>query len=307
MLVAVLSTYLPLGHLAPMLEMADPTLEAVVWPDPRCIEAEVVACLHPPANIYERMPNLKLIHCVSAGVDSILVDQRIERIPVCRVVAPTLAEGVFQYALWGVIHFHRKFDEALLNQLKHAWVRQPRRLAANVRVGVMGLGAIGGVVAVRLALLDYDVRGWSRMPRTIEGVKTFNGGKELQNFLTDLDVLICTLPLTDDTKGILNRETFSWMKKGAALIHCGRGEQLVRDDLIAALLAGHLGGALLDVVPNEPLPASDPLWSTPRVIITPHMASTASDEEIIQQLTENITRLREHKPLLHVVDVSRGY
>src|SRR5271154_6358663 len=151
--VAILSTYLPFGHLAPLLKEADPEIDVVVWPDPACIDAEVAACLHPPAHIYERMPNLKLIHCVSAGVDSILVDQVVGAVPVCRVVDPTLADGMIQYVLWGVLHYHRRFDHAVVNQREHAWRRLPRTSASSFRVGVMGLGQLGRPVAMQLVAL----------------------------------------------------------------------------------------------------------------------------------------------------------
>ncbi|CAN5404910.1 glyoxylate/hydroxypyruvate reductase A [soil metagenome] len=305
--VAILSTYLPLECLKPALLAADAALDVAIWPDPRCHDAEVAVCLHPPAGIYARMPNLRLIHCVGAGVDSILVDQEVGGVPVCRVVDPTLCDGMFEYVLWGLLHFSRGFDNALLNQRSRQWKRQFRRPRSECRVGVMGLGELGGPVSTGLASLGFAVSGWSRSKRSMDGVETFAGNTELPAFLSRLDVLVCLLPLTTETAGILNKATFAALPKGAALILAGRGEQLVEEDLIDALQSGHLRGAVLDVFKTEPLPGDNPLWTTPGVVVTPHMASSASDEEIAGQIVDNLTRLNSRAPLVHQVDISRGY
>ncbi len=306
--VAIASSYLPLEYLKPKLEQANRALNIQVWPDPACLEAEVLVCLHPPSGLYRRMPRLRLVHCVSAGVDSLLANQDPPAVPMCRIVDASLAEGLAEYALWGVLGFHRRFEVARRGQSLRQWVRIPRTEAAEYRVGVMGLGNNGSRVARLAKSVGYQVSGWRRTDGDpIPGVEVFAGKDQLDSFLRDVDALVCALPLTPETSGLLNSVLFSRMKAGSALIHCGRGEQLVASDLIGAMASSHLSGALLDVFAVEPLPEDDPLWSTPNVIVTPHMASQASGDEIVRQITENMTRLCEGRPLLNLVDYERGY
>ncbi len=180
-------------------------------------------------------------------------------------------------------------------------------LFRSFKVGVMGLGAIGAPVATRLAEAGYDVRGWARTPRVIDGVSTFSGASALPGFLTELDVLVNLLPLTAATQGVLGREVFQYMARGSALINCGRGQHLNQLELQQALASGQLRGALLDVFEQEPLPTDSPLWHTPGVWVTPHMASAASDQCIAQQVADNVSRLTVGLALNNLVDPEQGY
>lgn len=171
----------------------------------------------------------------------------------------------------------------------------------------MGLGELGGLVAQQLAAMGYAVGGWSRTPRSLDGVQTFSGDQGLQPFLARTDVLVCLLPLTDATRGILGADCFAALPAGAALIHCGRGEHLVVDDLLAALDSGQLRGAVLDVFETEPLPAEHALWRAPGVVVTPHMASMAGFDVVVRQIADNVARLRAGEPLQHQVDTVHGY
>jgi glyoxylate/hydroxypyruvate reductase A len=171
----------------------------------------------------------------------------------------------------------------------------------------MGLGELGGHIASVLPRLGYTVLGWSRSPRRIEGVETFHGEDGLTPFLARTDALVCLLPLTASTRGILSRRVFEALPRGASLIHVGRGAHLVEPDLRDALASGQLRGAVLDVFAQEPLPADNPLWSTPGVLVTPHMASMADWRVVAAQIAANVERLRRGEPLAHEVDLARGY
>lgn len=305
--VALLSHSVDLDFLRPLLLKADPSLAIATWPDPRCLEAEVAVCWNAPPGVYARMPNLKLVHSIAAGVDNVVAGQDIGTLPVCRVVDPMLAEGMLQFVLWGVLHFHRQLDAAMASQRAKEWKRPTQTPASACRVGLMGMGELGGHIAARLPLMGYPVSGWARTPREIPGVTMFSGEDGYLDFLAQTDVLVCLLPLTAQTRGILCERTFSALPRGAALIHCGRGEHLVESDLIAALGSGQLRGAVVDVFENEPLPPEHPLWTTPGVVVTPHMATMATFDVVVRQVARNIAQLRAGGPFFNQVDTARGY
>lgn len=304
---ALLSRSADLGFLKPLFHQADPSLDVVVWPDPRCLQAEVAACWDAPRGVYGDMPNLRLVHSIAAGVDNVVDGQDLGGRPVCRVVDPMLAEGMWQFVLWGVLHYHRKLDLAMASQKAQRWDRPPQAPASACRIGIMGLGELGGLIASRLPALGYPVSGWARSPREIAGVTVYSGEAGYTDFLANTDVLVCLLPLTAQTRGILNRQTFEALPEGATLIHCGRGEHLVEADLIAALDSGHLRGAILDVFEKEPLPEGHPLWTHPGVVVTPHMATMATFDVVVRQILRNVGQLQAGQPLFNAVDLSRGY
>ncbi len=304
---ALLSRSADLGFMKPLLEALDPSLEVLLGDDPRIADAEVAICWDAPRGIYAQMPRLKLVHSIAAGIDNVVAEQDLRGLPVCRVVDPMLAEGMLQYVLWGVLMFHRKIDLAMRSQREQQWKRPLQTPAASCRVGLMGLGEMGGRIAEVLPTLGYTVRGWSRTPKQIAGVTTFSGEAGYRDFLAGTDVLVCLIPLTPETRGILDRRTFDALPKGATLIHCGRGEHLVEADLIAALQSGQLRGAALDVFEKEPLPPGNPLWTTPGVLVTPHMATMATFDVVAQQIVRNIGQLGRGEPLLHTADMARGY
>lgn len=306
-LTALLSHKIDLQYLKPALEALDPDLQVVAWPDPRFIQAEVAVCWHAPPGIYEQMPRLKLVHSVASGVDNVIAGQRLDGVAVCRVVDPDLADGMLQFVLWGVLLFHRRLDAALRNQRERVWQRPPRTPASACSVGIMGVGQMGARVARFLVELGYAVRGWSRSSTSLPGVRSFAGKAELASFLSGTDILICLLPLTQETRGILSRHAFASLPHGAALIHCGRGEHLVESDVIDAVRSGQLRGALLDVFAQEPLPPEHPFWSMPGVVVTPHMATIGATDVVASQIARNIRQLRLGLPLYNAVDLSRGY
>lgn len=304
---ALMSRSFDLRFVKPMLEARSPGLEVLVWPDPRCTDAEIAICWDAPRGIYAQMPRLKLVHSIAAGVDNVVDGQELGAVPVCRVVDPKLAEGMLQFVLWSVLLFHRQIDVALANQPKQQWFRPQQTPSSACRVGIMGLGEIGSVVAGFLPQLGYEVSGWSRTARTLPGVRTFSGEAGFQPFLNTTDILVCLLPLTEATRGILSRPTFDALPAGAALVHCGRGEHLVEDDLVDALARGQLRGAVVDVFAREPLAPEHPLWTTPGVVVTPHMATMATFDVVVDQVSRNIDRVLRGEPPLNTVDTARGY
>ncbi|WP_087050071.1 2-hydroxyacid dehydrogenase [Caballeronia ptereochthonis] len=305
--IALLSQSYDMSHLVASIRRAAPEFDVVMHDDPRAAHAEVAACWDPPRGAMARMPNLRLIHSIAAGVDNILSDPALPALPLCRVVDPQHARGMSEFVTWGVLHFHRRLDRVLVNQARGHWERFDQAHPAMCTVGVMGLGEIGSRVANDLQRLGFTVRGWARRPRPLPGIELFEGAGALQAFLEGTDVLVCLLPLTGETRGILNARTFALLKPGAKLIHVGRGEHLVTADLTDALASGRLGGAIADVFPVEPLPVDDALWNVPNLIVTPHMASVASSETIGLQVAQNVQRLLRGEPLHNVVDVRRGY
>ncbi|MFM9926278.1 glyoxylate/hydroxypyruvate reductase A [Variovorax sp. H27-G14] len=305
--IALISQSARLDYFVPLLQAAAPELDVVVWPDPAFEDADVAMCWNAPPGVYAQMPRLRLVHSIAAGVDNVVAGQALRGLPVCRVVDPKLADGMVQYVLWSVLHFHRKFDVALANQRQRVWQRPMQTPAGECRVGLMGLGKLGGAIARSLLGLGYAVNGWSRSAPDIEGLTVFSGPAAFDDFLARTDVLVCVLPLTDATRGILGQRTFDALPRGAAVVNCGRGEHLVAPDLLAALDSGQLRGAVLDVFASEPLPQNDPLWQAPGVIVTPHMATMASSAVVAQQVADNVRRLDAGQPLLNVVDMHRGY
>jgi glyoxylate/hydroxypyruvate reductase A len=270
-------------------------------------QAQVALCWNPAPGSLGAFPDLRLIHSIAAGADQIFKDpSRAADVPVCRIIDPDHRLGMVEYVLWGVLHYHRGFDRVLQNQARVVWERPKQGPAKNTRVGVMGLGELGRAVALQLAALGFDTRGWARRAQQIEGVKTFQAG-ENSEFLDGLDILVCLLPLTTETVGILGNETFARMAKGSVVINCGRGKHLVREDLLAALDSGQLRGALLDVFEQEPLPIDDSFWRHPQVCVTPHIASSASYDVIAGQILDNLVRLESGAALANQVDPEQGY
>lgn len=307
MKVAIISPVFDLGVLMKPMQAKAPEMTFVHWPDPGWQDAEVAVCWRTPPDAYAQMPRLRLIHGIAAGVDNILAGAQGLGVPVCRVVDPDQGVGMFEYVLWATAYFHRYFDAAIAAQREHRWHRHDQIRAADWRVGIMGLGTLGGHVARELARFGYRVSGWTRQDRDIGGVKVYAGPDRQKAFLSELDTLVCLLPLTRETHGILNRDLFSALPRGSSLVHGGRGGHLVEADLAQALREGQLRGAVVDVFSQEPLPAHHPLWDVPGLVVTPHMASVASWDCAADQIIANIRRVEAGQALLNRVDVNAGY
>jgi glyoxylate/hydroxypyruvate reductase A len=278
------------------------------WPDigdPAAVR--YLAAWTLPSDVAAVFPNLEVIFCVGAGVDQLDLSQVPAAMPVVRMIEPGLVEGMVEYATLAVLALHRHWPAYLAQQREGRWQTLPIRTAPSRRVGVMGLGVLGQAVLEKLRGFGFRCAGWSRTPRRLEGVECHAGEEALDAFLAGTDILVCLLPLTEATRGILGRRVFEALPKGAALVNVARGSHLVSDDLLAALDAGQLSAAVLDVTDPEPLPAGHPLWSHPGVIVTPHVASQSQPESSASAVLENVRRHQRGEPLLGLVDRSRGY
>jgi len=228
-------------------------------------------------------------------------------IPVIRLLGAGMPEPMAEYAMYAVLHFQRHMQAYAEQQRGSAWRRIPWPLAGDWPVGVMGLGVIGSLVASRLAAFDYPTAGWVRAPRELQGVQVFAGKEKLKDFLARSRVVINVLPLTVETENILNASAFSAMPRGGFVVNIGRGTHLVEADLISALDSGQLGGAMLDVFREEPLPASHPFWRHPKIAVTPHAAAPTIIAAAEILVIENIRRLERGEAPLGVVDRKKGY
>lgn len=285
-----------------------PELDFRIWPevgDPA--EIEVALVWRPPQGELTRYPNLKAILSLAAGIDALLEDPELPDVPIARLIDPSLTRTMSEYVLLAVLRHHREFDRFEREQRAGRWAYAFPPQASERRVGVMGLGVLGTAAAERLLANDFPVSGWSRTARAIEGVTTYAGRSELRTFAHRSDVLVCLLPLTAGTRGILDAELFDALPHGAFVVNVARGEHLVEDDLLAALDSGHLAGATLDVFRAEPLPPDSPLWGHPQVLVTPHVASFATAASAADGVVDNIRRALAGEPLRHAVDRAQGY
>jgi glyoxylate/hydroxypyruvate reductase A len=285
-----------------------PDIPFRVWPDVGDpAQVRYLAAWTLPADLVKGLPNLEVVFCVGMGVDQLDLSQVPASIPVVRMIEPGLVDGMVEFGTLAVLAIHRDWLAYAAQQREQLWKALPVRRAPERTVGVMGLGVLGQAVIEKLKGFGFRCAGWSRTPRRIEGVDCFAGEASLPAFLSRLDILVCLLPLTEATRGILDRRVFDAMPEGAALVSLGRGGQLVQDDLLRALDSGRLSAAILDVTDPEPLPAGHPLWTHPRVVITPHIASDTQAESSARVLLDNLQRHRRGEPLVGVIDRSRGY
>jgi glyoxylate/hydroxypyruvate reductase A len=286
-----------------------PGLTVTLWPEPFDPQDVIgVAAWHPPASLLRQLPHVKLIASIGAGTEHILRCPDLPHgVPVTRVADAGQAIGMAEYLLWTALHFHRDMDQMLAQQSQSLWRMPVQRAAAQFRIGIMGLGLMGQAAAVRLRGNGFVVSGWARNHHAIDGISTFAGNAELDSFLAPLDMVICLLPLTPATRAIGDVQFLAKLKPGAVLVNVGRGEHVVIPDLLAALDRGHLRAAVLDVFDSEPLSQGDPLWRHPRVIITPHMASSASETTIASQIIGDVLRVQQGLNPAHTIDLALGY
>jgi glyoxylate/hydroxypyruvate reductase A len=291
-----------------------PRRDIRLWPQRLGDPADVAyACAwNAPRGLFARLPRLETIFSLGAGVDHILADPQLPDVPVVRIVDPDLTMRMTEYVVLHVLMHHRRQRLYDKQQRVRMWRDSPQPLAREVSVGVMGLGVLGGTAAAALQRLGFHVLGWSRTEKNIHGMETFDGPAGLLPFLQRTEILVCLLPATPATKGILNLAQFSRLRRdgglaGAYLINAGRGSLQVDADIIAALDQGILAGATLDVFPTEPLPVSSPLWVHPKVTITPHNAAASMPHAIVANVLRQIDRHEIGMPLENVIDRRLGY
>lgn len=261
-----------------------------------------------PPGTFARLPGLKLVCSSGAGVDKLLAAPDLPAgVPVTRTVDPSIGASIAEYVIHMVLREQRAFGRYEVQQRERSWQRIAVATAAETTVGVLGLGSLGIELARKLALLGFRVAGWSRSAREVDGVECHSGEAGLAACLAQSRFLVCLLPLTAETTGLLDARRLALLPRGAYVINVARGAHLVPADLLALLDSGHLAGAALDVHVPEPLPADDPLWAHPLVTLTPHIAARLSPEVLAEQLCANIDRLEAGLPLLNPVDRQRGY
>jgi glyoxylate/hydroxypyruvate reductase len=291
-----------------------PTRDVRVWPNMGNVaDVRYVAAWLPPKDVVKSLPNLKVIFSLGAGVDAILSDPSLPSDkPIVRVNDPDLTMRMSEHVVLQVLMHHRQQRRLDVNQASKTWDQFPQHAASALHVGVMGLGVLGADAARKLAMLGFPTAGWSRTRKVISGVECFAGAEELDGFLARTDVLVCLLPATPDTDGILNRSLIRKLSRSGpfgapVLINAGRGRQQVEADILAALDAGELHGASLDVFRKEPLPADSPFWSHPKVILTPHSAADSDPATICRYVAKQIERFESDGTLENLVDRQRGY
>ncbi|WBV22874.1 2-hydroxyacid dehydrogenase [Pantoea piersonii] len=285
-----------------------PDIQLHLWPeigDPQ--EIEVLIAWQPPETLMETFPNLKVLLSVGAGADQFDLAALPPDLPVVRMIEPGLTQGMVEYVTFAVLGLHRDMVRYLRQQREEKWLAHSVKPAATRRVGVMGLGELGQAALRQLASFGFDCAGWSRTPRELDGVECFHGAARLGAFLARSDILVCLLPLTAETRGLLNRDLFSQLPRGAALVQAGRGAQLSHQDLLDALDSGQLGAAVIDVTDPEPLPPAHPFWRHPAIWLTPHIASQTQNESAVAALLENLRRYQRGEPMIGLIDRTRGY
>jgi glyoxylate/hydroxypyruvate reductase len=284
------------------------------WPDHTGKPADIAyaAAWRAPHGLFAGFPGLNAIFNLGAGVDHLLGDPSLPDVPVARAVHPDLTMRMTEYVVLHVLMHHRRQRLYDAQQRARLWLGHDQPAASEVAVGVMGLGAIGRDAAEVLRRIGFRTAGWSRTPRDIAGVETFHGSEGLDRFLARTEILVCLLPHTAATEGILNLALLRKLKRDGALgaaylINAGRGMLQIDADVLAALDEGTLAGASLDVFPTEPLLADSPLWLHPKVTVTPHNAGDLAPAELVRGVLRQIERLEQGLPLEHVVDRIRGY
>lgn len=282
----------------------DSNIEVEIWPKVRNKEqVQFAVCWNHPKHVLDKYPNLKAVSSLGAGADHLLSDESLpQSVDICRVVSPSLIQQMKEYVLAVVLNIQRNFVHYLRQKDQGKWQVHHHPLAKNFNVGIMGLGELGQPVARQLTQIGYAVSGWSRSKKQLDEVNCFAGSDELEPFLNSTQLLICLLPLTSKTEGILNLELFKQLKPPAWIINVARGEHLVDEDLIYALDSNILKGAWLDVFSEEPLPEKHPFWNRSNIIITPHIASITPPDEAVAQIVENYKRALSGMKLLHSVD-----
>lgn len=288
----------------------DPTLDIRLFPDagdPADIEAAVVWTAHDMAEL-KRYPNLKLIVSMGAGVDHLFRPPGPPPgVPVARLVDVLLTSAMSEWVLLNVLRFHRQDAEYRAQQAARVWEELDAPVTSQTGIGILGLGELGTDAARKLRMLGFPVMGWTRRPKQVEGVENFTGADGLLAMAAKSRMLVCLLPLTPDTRGIVNAKLLAALPRGAFVLNAARGGHVVDADLLAALDSGHVAAAALDVFTPEPLPADHPYWGHPKVVMTPHAASITIPESVAPQVVDNIHRARAGRPLINLVDFAAGY
>lgn len=285
-----------------------PGLEFRQWPevgDPR--EVHYIIAWEPIPDLMQRFPNLKALYSAGAGVDQFDLSQLPEHVSMVRLIETSMADIMAEYVVFGVLTLHRDVFDYQISQKERCWKPLPIVPASERRVGVMGAGNLGLAALERLQAFGFQLSAWNRSDKSVPGGRCYVGQGQLQEFLEQCDILVNLLPLTPETQGILNASTLSHLPQGAGIVNVARGAHLVEEDLLHALDRGEIGGAVLDVLNQEPPSPDHPFWRHPRVLMTPHIASNVQVKGAVAVIAKNLEQEQRGLPLLNTVDRSKGY
>ncbi|MDB5802834.1 MAG: glyoxylate/hydroxypyruvate reductase [Betaproteobacteria bacterium] len=278
-----------------------------LWPQAGGEAHDVAVCWKPPPGFF-RGRRFRAIFNMGAGVDALLQDPELPAAtPIFRLEDAGMAEQMEEYVAWAALGYLRNMDVYVRQQERAEWKQLDPRPRENFSIGIMGLGLLGQRVARYLHAMGFPVRGWNRSERGIDGVTCYAGEAGLSKFLTDTQMLVCMLPLTPETQGVLNAALLAQLPRGAYLVSIGRGLQLVEADLLDMLDSGHLAGALLDVMPQEPLPADHAFWRHPLITVTPHISAQTLMEASMRQIAEKIDAFMRGESVSGLIDRNKGY
>ncbi len=266
----------------------------------------------PDPGMLAGLPNLRAIFNLGAGVDALLADKTLPGVPLYRIIDPDLTSRMTEWVTLQVLFHFRQMPDYLAQQARAAWEQLDQPGAHEVRVGILGMGVLGRDCAEVLKRIGFQVAGWSRSGAAVEGFEMFGGADGLAPFLARTDILVVLLPLTETTRGILDRKLFAGLARdgrlpGPVLINAGRGGLQVEADILAALDDGTLAGASIDVFETEPLPADNPLWPHPRLVLTPHVAADSTPEGLVAGIVRDIAAFERGETLPNLVDRATGY
>lgn len=291
-----------------VMQAALPQFEVLAWePDSAPAGARYAVVWSPPDAVFQQETKLKAVFNLGAGVDAILSLPSLPEIPVYRLEDAGMAPQMAEYVIHSLACLSRGFDTYSERQREASWSPLAATRYEDWPVGIMGLGKLGSYVAKAVAALGYPVAGWARSPREEAGIKVFHGSEQFAAFLGRTRVLVNLLPLTPETKGVINHELLAGLVPNAVVINIARGAHVVDDDLLAALDSGKVQSAILDVFNQEPLPSSHRYWSHPKVRITPHVAAVTLEAEAAQQISERIQRLERGESVSGLVRRDTGY
>jgi glyoxylate/hydroxypyruvate reductase len=288
-----------------LLEPALPRDRLFAWPDVNGGAIDIAIVATHPKGAFAQLPRLKLIQSLWMGVENILADAEVPRgVPLARLIDPGMVHAMAETVIASVLDWHRLRHVYRAQQRERVWKWQRQLLPSDRTVGLLGLGELGSYAAARLLALGFKVRGWSRRPKKIDGVQC---STDLDEVVSQSQALVCLLPLTAQTRGVLNARALARMPKGGCVINVARGAHLVTADLLAALESGQLAHAYLDVFETEPLPADSPLWAHPGITLTPHIAALTEPRTAVPKIVENVERVRRGQTPLNLVDAVAGY
>jgi len=297
-----------LKPLSEALENIDHNLEVDIWPKVKNKDRVTFAVAwNHPKNVLGNYPNLKAVSSLGAGVNHLLNDESLsENVKLARLITPSLKNEMAEYVLQAVLAYRHHTTRYADQKREAFWDKHKLIPKEDSVVGILGFGEMGSSVADLLMLNGYKVNTWSRSKKDYEGITSYSKD-ELNEFLNNTNILICTLPLTVETQGILDLELFKKLKKPAYLINAGRGQHLIEEDLIYAIDTGVLAGAWLDVFEEEPLPSNHLFWNRPKIMITPHIAAVTDSNEAAEQIIENYKRSLSGMEMVNSVDRKKGY